>query len=200
MKTIYIVNENNAKELKLRSLYPDFDNRIGHFIEQEIADSFPINLSSKLSLGVPFPLRTVEEDVNNPVLILPTDFAPNLAELFDQVYLVMTLLNFNANLGTWIMSSVQVDNIVNFTPISLLKVTGLDDVNMKPIIRELVGEEWYNELEQAMVTDIPAETITDVKIIYNLFQQFNRINTNKQIKKPILFKNISCLNNYKKSN
>ena len=59
------------------------DFRIGEYCESQIIDSLPTAIKSLLTLTPTFNLRTIEEDVNNPVLILPTNFAPNLRDSFD---------------------------------------------------------------------------------------------------------------------
>lgn len=162
MKNIYSLNEDNSSKLK-NFFFPMTDFRIGEYCESQIIDSLPTAIKSLLTLTPTFNLRTVEEDVNNPVLILPTNFAPNLRDLFEQVYLVMTKLAFNAKVLTDNYSGVEVTSSVNLTPISLIEVTGLTDKNQKETIRNLINQEWFTEIESLIVDNIPAETITDIK-------------------------------------
>lgn len=132
-----------------------YSKRIGYYVLDCYINEFIV---SDLNLTDAFIMNDEESDVNNVIVLLPTDFAPQLAGMINMVYLSCVEETFEYPLNTWRVDNVDVPNTIRLTPVEMREISEGDDVLINGII-----ETWnyYN-----------TSKLINFNIIFNNRQEF----------------------------
>lgn len=176
MKQVIFLNKQNLSILNDSGYSMPFDVRIGNFIYKQSYDLLPEDIKNKLTVSESFGKNDISEDVNNPIIILPTVFKkyPIVKELIKQVYLVCNNQEFFVNIGSTIDNGVETPTNLFFTPIEVFEITEQDMVILYGL----------KDKNDEFVLDESGEPIN-----IGLFGLWNLTHPDMLIEKPIHFIN-----------
>ena len=162
------------------------DCRIGHYIGENELLILPEEVKNQLNITEAFEKRTLAEDANNPIIILPTIFKkhPIVKELIKHVYLVCNAQEFFMNIGSTIDNGVETPTNLFFTIIECKEITE-DDLKIL-----------YGELDENGNYKLDG---SNQPINIGLLGLWNQLHPDMIITKPLHFANRVELEQFKRT-